>query len=48
MEGEVGAEVDVSDNVDHNLMTISHNTSCNRGDSCMYSCSDACRKDPLM
>ena len=32
MEGELGAEIDfVSDNADHNQITIGHNTSCNRG-----------------
>ena len=49
MEGEVGAEIDfVSDSVDHNLITIGHNTSCNRGDCCMHyiACSDASRQDP--
>ena len=36
MEGEVGAEIEfVSDNVDHNLITIGHNTSYNRGNCCL-------------
>ena len=49
MEGELGAEIDfVSDNVDHNQITISCNTSCNRGDGCMHSCSDTSRQDPYM
>ena len=50
MEGELGAEIDfVSDNADHNQITIGHNTSCNRGgggDGCMHSGSDARRQDP--
>ena len=49
MEGEVGAEIDfVSDNVDHNLITIGHNTSCHRGDCRAHYCSDASRQDPYM
>ena len=40
MEGELGAEIDfVSDNADHNQITIGHSTSCNRGgggDACMH------------
>ena len=40
MEGEAGAEINlVSDSVDHNLITIGHNTSCNRGDCCLHYCS---------
>ena len=47
MEGKLGAEIDFgSDNVDHNQITIGHNTSCNSGDDCMHSCSDAGRQDP--
>ena len=51
MEGELGAEIDfVSDNADHNQITIGHKTPCNRGggggDGCMHSGSDARRQDP--
>ena len=31
-----------------NIPLSNHNTSCNRGDCCMYSCSDASPKDPQM
>ena len=49
MEGELGAEIDfVGDNVDHNQITINCNTSYNRGDGCMHSCSDTSRQDPYI
>ena len=49
MKGERGAEIDfVGDNVDNNQITISRNTSCNRGDGCMHSCSDTSWQDPYM
>ena len=38
----------MSTNVDHNQITINCNTSCNRGDGCMHSCSDTSRQDPYM
>ena len=42
MEGELGAEIDfVSDNADHNQITIGYNTSCNRGGGVMIVCTPA-------